>query len=303
MQFNPFSSADFRINRSSGHEISAKRKAIPMSDNEFEPIKGRRVRPLKENLTPSVSMINDLSQAIREHAGLRIEIFNYFAKHIAGIAVRTNGSVTNVKGIVGHAHSQQGHGSLDDDTNAAHCCPFAGYRDNWKSLTINQIVEEEDVTPKKRAYFKAVGALDSDIDDLFQHADDKEYIIKKVQELAPGPSIFSNTYIEEVLNTTTTLPRKVNSHVDCRLEEKLKPLVPDLLLKVMTNQLTVKEARNQFSHLVMKLLEDVYSVNEKQLNFQLALGLDCSEVAEIGNYILLELEGTRQSIHLLNKID
>lgn len=292
---SPFINSDFQILHS---------KVSPAMS---KPTKGRKIRSLDENLTPSTSNITKLAAGIREHGGKRVEVWDYVVQQIHGIAVRADGSVKDIKGIVKGAHLQHGRGSKIKKTHAAHVHPLAGFEENWKELSIEEMFKEKEISPRKKTYLKRAGATPEQIQDLINHLDDKEYLKKKMQEMAPGPSVFSNTLVEEILNTTDELPESVNLEVDCKMESKIRNEVAKVMVQAMKAEITVVEARHKFVFLVHNGLEATKEVIQRQLKLQMELELEeeakFNHLCELLGYINLEIEGTEQASDILDQRD
>jgi hypothetical protein len=298
-----FTNSDFKILRPNSHigqvnqpNIEGKKKS-----------KWRTVRSLDKNLTPSTANIINLAAGIREHGGKRVEVWDYVVQQIHGIAVRSDGSVKNVEGIVKGAHLQHGRGSKIKKTHAAHVHPLAGFEENWKELSIEEMFKEKVISPRKKAYLKKVGATPEQIQDLMYHLDDKAYLKKKMQELAPGPSVFSNTLVEEILNTTDELPESVNLEIDCKVERKIRKEAAKVMVQAMKAEITVVEARHMFVTLVHKGLEATKEVIQHQLKRQMELELEEEakfiHLCELLGYVNLEIDGTVQASDILDQRD
>jgi hypothetical protein len=290
----PFVNSDFQLLRSKVPPVTAKQT------------KGRRIRSLNKNLTPSAANIVNLAVGIREHGGKRVEVFDYVIRQIHGIAVRSDGSVKDVEGFVKGAHLQHGRGSKIKKTHAAHVHPLAGFEENWKDLSIEEMFKEKEISPRKRAYLKNVGATPEQIQDLMDHLDDKEYLKKKMQELAPGPSVFSNTLVEEILNTTDELPEGVNL-VDCKVENKIREKVAQVMVQAMKAEISVVAARHKFVTLVHQGLENTKEVVQRQLKLQMEMELEeegkFNHLCELLGYVNLEIDGTEQANNILDQRD
>lgn len=294
MTFDP----DFTIRHPSPVKTSkAKRHKKSLSGKMS---KGRVIRSLEENLTPSQANITNVAQGVLEHGGRRVEVFDYFIQRVHGIAVRSNGQPMDIKGFVEGAHLQQGKGSKEKETHAAHVFPLAGFRENYKLVMVDQIVEEENITPQKKKYLEKVGATAQQIQDIYDHIHDPDYVVDKIIEIAPGPSCFSHTYIEEVMNTTDELPEEVNLSVDCPLEKLIRPQVADLIIRCMKAEVTVQEARHEFVRLVSEGLTDIYEILRKNIQLNAGMGLPCERLERITSYVCLELNGTMQAAALLD---
>lgn len=262
--------------------------------------KGRKIRSLGENHTPSMANITNINEGVREHGARRVEVFDYFISKIHGLAVRSDGSALNVQGFVEGAYLQQGKGSREKGTHAAHVYPLAGFRDNLKEVAIDQMVNEQEITPKKQKYLKMVGATAAEIQDIYDHIHDKEYVVRKIAEIAPGPSAFSNSNVEETLNTTNELPFEVNLQIDCALERQIRPQVAALTIKAMKNEVSRLQARDEFVELVVNGLKTICRRLKAQVKLEYSLESDFSKTQKTLSYARLELQGTRQAFKILN---
>lgn len=243
----------------SPYKHNLKRKA----ESDFVFKTGRKISRYEDNLAPSVSKVTDLVEGILEHAHLRLQIFFAVASELEGVAKRTNGDTTDVKVWIGQAIKQDGQGTRQE--HAAHSNAASGQSDNLKEHYIKQIVDEG-ITPVKANVLSRIRNMpDSVLAKLQKNHVDEEFVRNCIEMNWQGNSVIADTELEDKINATDKLPRALNLGCDLVLEKAIRPIVAELMTKVMKGELTPIDASNLYT----SAIQDHFFTQLKKITSQI----------------------------------
>jgi hypothetical protein len=203
-------------------------------------------------------------RSIEEHAHKRMQDFAVAIIGIYGIGVRSNGTIDpGFEFDLAPAYLQVGkakNGKMKNCFHASHDNAAAGYTDNIRIRDIQTICLDQEITPKKEKRLRAKGFTDEDLDLIRANFHDFEKVVEIFDRVWPvnplrPQSIFTGTYTELVLNSTTEAERGVNLVID-KWIELLRKEIKELYRKIIYKEITPEEACDQYQNLVLSHLID-----------------------------------------------
>ena len=224
--------------------------------------KSRKIISATKNDTPTVTHHEDLKEAIIEHAHLRIQLFYLSAMALYKRALRSDGSVSDVKVRVTGATMQISQGNREN--HAAHASAAASTVDNLKELIILQI-QKEALTPLKSKLLSTMGLSEQDLNTIDQKRDDIKFIKKMIDTHWPHESLLAGSVTELTLNTTNNLPASLNLGCDLSLEKKIRPLIAEIIALTLKGQLEPQEATLRYVTAVQEHFKEKIAHIQNQL--------------------------------------
>lgn len=259
------------------------KRKLEYTSNKQPPNKKRKITRRYRDCSLAPSIIEELTfkaqgksdpKKLKNHAYMRMQIFALICVAIYGIGLRSNGkkddkfncSLIGAYEQVGRAIHEKGQ---KVNFNASHDSATAGYIDNRREADIQTTAEEKKVTPKKEARLRAKGLKDED----FEFFKINDYNIAKIEERidekwpvdhSRPQSIFTGTYADLVLNSTTETEADVNLIID-KWVELLRGEILELYKKVSYEEILPVEACAQFESLILNHLSNFEKLSKSNL--------------------------------------
>lgn len=245
--------------------------------NTTTPVK-RKITLYSNNLSPSVQTSStspaDLEKQKAmtvEHAYMRIQIFYVTVVSLYQLAKRTNGTIRENLAVKIYGARLQ-HGQGQSGMHAAHVSAGAGLSDRLKKILTEEILDEKEITPKKKNILLNRGFNEEQLGQLIDLTVDPSAFLQFFYEIWPSQgrqpeSILENTDVGVVTSgTTTEVPRIVNLVCDKRLENVVRNTMCDLYTEVLQGILTPEEATIRYHGMVKKHFETAIPNIEQRIS-------------------------------------
>lgn len=247
----------------------------------------RKIFSYKSNATASVDLesITHLETAVKEHAGLRIQLFYIKALALWQKASRTAGSPAKLQVWVDRARTQGGRSKVKG-VHAAHADANAGLTDDRRTLIVEELLTEQRITPIKKKLLTTIGFTEIDVENIqewidgetlsdHRFFDDLQERFDKIDRLFqsrwPQLSLLEGSQVEVTASATTALPRTLNLQCDKGLEIATRPQAALLYKKCMQGKLSPKEISIEYVKLVQthfcKVQQNLHNAIKKFENF------------------------------------
>ena len=132
----------------------------------------RKIFSYKSNATASIDVksIHHLETSVKEHAGLRIQLFYIKALALWQKATRTQGSPAKPRVWVDRARAQGGRSTVKG-VHAAHADANAGLTEDRRTLILEELFTEQRITPIKKKLLKTLGFTKTDVENIQEWID------------------------------------------------------------------------------------------------------------------------------------